>query len=50
MYVYMCMDCICCVSSQIAKYSYLPENKKAAFFEAAQDLKNMINVNILTEL
>lgn len=29
---------------------YLPENKKAAFFEAAQDLKNMINVNILTEL
>ncbi len=29
---------------------YLPENKKAAFFEAAQDIKNMTNINILTEL
>lgn len=50
MYVYMCMDCICLVSSQIAKYSYLPENKKAAFFETALLDLNMTNINIRAEL
>lgn len=38
------------MNPQSDKELYLTENKKAAFFEAACNVKNMINVNILTEL
>jgi len=35
--------------SHFGQFLYQPENKKAAIFVAAFQVKNMTNINILTE-